>query len=76
MDGRSNMARQLEIQQRRSAIKRQQSQKLTLEALGIKRLQQKVLHEDTPSIRGMIRKIAHLVEVREVEETETKEIAV
>ena len=70
------MARQLEIQQRRSAIKRQKSQKLTLEALGIKRLQQKVLHEDTPAIRGMIRKIAHLVEVREVEEAETKEISV
>jgi large subunit ribosomal protein L30 len=67
------MARKLEIQQRRSAIKRQQSQKLTLEALGIKRLQQKVVHEDTPSIRGMIRKISHLIEVREVEGIETKE---
>ena len=70
------MARKLEIQQHRSAIKRQQSQKLTLEALGIRRLQQKVLHEDTPSIRGMIRKIAHLIEVRDVEGIETKEKAV
>ena len=70
------MAGKLEIQQRRSAIKREQSQKLTLEALGMKRLHQKVLHEDTPSIRGMIRKIAHLVEVREVEGIGTKEKAV
>lgn len=68
------MAGKLEIQQRRSAIKREQSQKLTLEALGMKRLHQKVLHEDTPSIRGMIRKISHLVEVQEVEGTETKEM--
>ena len=70
------MARQLEIWKHRSAIKRQQGQKLTLEALGIKRLHHKVLHEDTLSIRGMIRKVAHLVEVREVEGAGTKEVAV
>ena len=70
------MARQLEIRQHRSAIKRQKAQKLTLEALGIKRLHHKVLHEDSPSIRGMIRKVAHLVEVREIEGAGTKEVAV
>lgn len=70
------MARQLAIRQHRSAIKRKQVQKSTLEALGIKRLHHKVLHEDTPSIRGMIRKVAHLVEVREVEGSGTEEAAV
>ena len=66
------MARMLEIRQCRSAIKREKSQKLTLEALGIKRLHRKVIHEDTPSIRGMIRKISHLVEVWEIEEPEAE----
>ncbi|MFH1006781.1 MAG: 50S ribosomal protein L30 [Candidatus Latescibacterota bacterium] len=61
------MVRQLEIQQRRSTIKRQKTQKQTLEALGIKRMHQKVLHEDGPAIRGMIGRISHLVEVREIE---------
>jgi len=62
------MVRRLEIRQYRSAIKREKSQRLTLEALGIRRLHRKVVHEDTPSLRGMIRKISHLVEVREIEE--------
>jgi large subunit ribosomal protein L30 len=35
--------------------------------LGIKRLSQQVVHNDTPQIRGMINKIKHLVEVEEVE---------
>ena len=42
-------------------------QKRTVEALGIRRLHQKVSHEDRPQIRGMIRRVAHLVEVREIE---------
>ena len=42
-------------------------QKATIEALGIKRLSQQVVHNDTPQIRGMINKIKHLVEVEEVE---------
>lgn len=59
MNGRGR----LRITQRRSAIGRQYSQKRTLRALGITRLHQTVIHEDTPQIRGMIRHIEHLVEV-------------
>ncbi|MFV0531888.1 MAG: 50S ribosomal protein L30 [Flavobacteriales bacterium] len=48
---------------KRSAINRSQNQKRTLEALGLKKINQVVEHEATPQIEGMIRKVAHLVEV-------------
>lgn len=56
----------LKITQVRSAIKRNEKQKRTIEALGFHRLHQTVVHPDAPQIRGMIRKVAHLVEVEEV----------
>ena len=56
----------LVITQRRSAIGRAQNQKATIEALGLKRLYQQVVHEDTPQIRGMINAVRHLVKVEEV----------
>jgi large subunit ribosomal protein L30 len=61
------MAKKLHIKQTRSAIGRNISQKRTLEALGIRRLHQVVEHEDSPQIRGMIRKVAHLVSVHETD---------
>ncbi|MCZ6635859.1 MAG: 50S ribosomal protein L30 [bacterium] len=56
----------LRITQVKSAIKRQKNQRLTLEALGIRRIRTTVEHQDTPQIRGMIAKVAHLVQVEEV----------
>ncbi len=56
----------LVITQRRSAIGRAKDQKATIAALGIKRLYQQVVHEDTPQIRGMIAKVKHLVSVEEI----------
>jgi large subunit ribosomal protein L30 len=56
------------IKQIRSGIGRPTKHRRTLEALGIKRHQQTVVHNDTPAIRGMINQISHLVEVSEVEE--------
>jgi large subunit ribosomal protein L30 len=47
----------------RSAINRPERQKLTLEALGLRRLNQTVQHNLTPQIEGMIRKVSHLVVV-------------
>ena len=58
----------LAIKQVNSAIGRSRKQQATVEALGIRRLSQEVVHNDTPQIRGMIKKIIHLVEVREIEE--------
>lgn len=51
----------------RSAVGRQKVQRRTLHALGIRRHQQAVVHEDTPAIRGMIAKVDYLVEVTEVD---------
>ena len=56
----------LRITQVRSAIGRKVVQKRTLEALGIRKLNQTVVHLDTPQIRGMINRVAHLLEVEEV----------
>lgn len=56
----------LVITQRRSTIGRHKDQKATIEALGIKRLNQQVVHQDSPQIRGMVARVEHLVEVQEV----------
>ena len=60
--------KQISITQVRSRIGRPEKQRRTLEALGLKRHQQTVVHNDTPAIRGMIEKISHLLRVEEVEE--------
>tara|TARA_B100000780_G_C21088703_1_gene438695 strand:- start:621 stop:800 length:180 start_codon:yes stop_codon:yes gene_type:complete len=56
----------LKITQVRSKIKRPVDQKRTLEALGLKRMNQTVEHTSTPQIVGMVKKVAHLVKVEEV----------
>lgn len=60
------MAGQLKITWKKSAIGHPEDQRETIRALGLRRLNQTVVHEDTPSIRGMIFKVRHLVEVEEV----------
>ena len=57
----------IRITQVRSAINRLEKQKLTIRALGIRKLNHSVVHEDTPQIRGMINQVSHLVTVEEVE---------
>jgi len=57
------MSKSLRIRQVRSAIGRLKGQKLTVRALGIHRLGDEVVQQDTPSVRGMIEKVKHLVEV-------------
>ncbi|HIE04193.1 MAG TPA: 50S ribosomal protein L30 [Candidatus Latescibacteria bacterium] len=56
----------LEVKLVRSVIGASRRQKLTVRALGLRKVGQKVVHRDSPQIKGMIRKVAHLVEVREV----------
>ena len=60
------MAKKLKVTQVKSAIGRHKKQKLTLKALGIRRMNQSVLHDDSPQIRGMVRAVSHLVDVEEV----------
>jgi large subunit ribosomal protein L30 len=55
----------LEIHQHKSAIGEKQAAKGTLQALGLRRTGQRVSHEDTPALRGMLRRVAHLVDVAE-----------
>ena len=51
----------------RSPIGYAERQKKTARALGLRRMNQTVEHADTPQIRGMIRKVAHLVRVEEIQ---------
>ena len=50
----------------KSAIGYALDQKRTIKALGLRRLRHQVVHEDTPSIRGMVTKVAHLVKAEEI----------
>ena len=50
----------------KSPIGYSKRQKGTVRALGLKRLNSTVEHEDVPAIRGMVAKVSHLVEVEEV----------
>lgn len=50
----------------KSIIGRKQDQIDTVKALGLKKINSEVEHEDTPQIRGMIQKVIHLVEVKEM----------
>ncbi len=56
----------IKITQVRSLIGRPQNQRRIIEALGFKRNQSSVTHNDTPAIRGMVFKVRHLVNVEEV----------
>ncbi len=55
----------IKIQQIKSRIGAPKDQKRTLDALGLKRMHQVVEREDSPVLRGMIRKVSHLVTVTE-----------
>jgi large subunit ribosomal protein L30 len=56
----------INITQTKSKIGQTVRQKRTLEALGLKKMNQTVQLEATPQILGMVRKISHLVTVEEV----------
>ncbi|MCH8122228.1 MAG: 50S ribosomal protein L30 [Bacteroidetes bacterium] len=58
-------APQLKITQVRSIIRRPENQKRTMAALGLRRLHQTVIHDDTPEMRGMLNKVGHLVDIEE-----------
>ncbi|MBN1994951.1 MAG: 50S ribosomal protein L30 [Anaerolineae bacterium] len=58
-------AKTLKVTWVKSAIGYSTRQKNTVWALGLRRMGQTVEHKDTPVIRGMIHKVAHLVKVEE-----------
>ena len=59
---------QLKVTQIKSTIGTKRNQRETLRSLGLKRISDSVVKEDRPEIRGMVRTVAHLVSVEEVEE--------
>ena len=61
------MAIKLKVTQIRSGVSRPQPQVLTLKGLGLNKMHRTVTLNDTPAIRGMIRKVSHLVKVEPAE---------
>lgn len=61
------MALKLKVTQVRSGIGRPETQRLTLKGLGLRKINKSVILNDTLPIRGMIRKVGHLVTVEPVE---------
>lgn len=57
---------ELKITLNKSLIGRLPKHVRTAQALGLRRINQSILHVDTPNIRGMINKIYYLVEVEEI----------
>ncbi len=57
---------QLKITLRRSPAGRHDNQIDTVRSLGLRRLNHTVVQADTPSVRGMVQTVAHLVQVEEV----------
>jgi large subunit ribosomal protein L30 len=59
------MKPKLKVKQVRSGIGRPETQRLTLRGLGLRGPNSEVVVENTPSFRGMIKKVIHLVTVEE-----------
>ncbi|MEJ5375614.1 MAG: 50S ribosomal protein L30 [bacterium] len=65
------MAGKIRVTLVRSGIGRPETQKRTLKGLGLTRLNRSVILEDTAEVRGMVRKVSHLVVVSPVEGNRT-----
>lgn len=57
---------QIKVTQTKSIIGRRADHRRTVRALGLKRINHSVIHNDTPQIRGMIHQVRYMVEVEEV----------
>ena len=57
---------QLKITWIKSGIGRPQKQRRVIESLGLRRLNQSVIHSDSPTIRGMVEKVIHMLKVEQV----------
>ncbi|MCE7949018.1 MAG: 50S ribosomal protein L30 [Chloroflexi bacterium CFX4] len=60
-------AKKLRVTLVKSPIGAQERHKLTVKALGLKRMHMTIEHPDNPSVRGMITQVAHLLKVEEVQ---------
>jgi large subunit ribosomal protein L30 len=64
------MDKSLLITLRKSKIGHPEHQSRVLAGLGLRRINGSVVRQDTPTIRGMIRKVTHLVDVQQVDREE------
>lgn len=62
----NNMSK-IKVTQIKSFIKKPKNQKLTLKALGLKKIGQSVIHEKSNVIDGMIEKVKHLIKVDKIQ---------
>ena len=58
----------LKITWKKSSIGRSQRQRRVIQSLGLRRLNHSVVHHDSPTIRGMVQKVIHMLEVEAVSE--------
>ena len=68
------MTSHLRITQTRSLIGRPANQRATVASLGLKRIRHTVVQPDRPEIRGMLRKVPHLVTFEEIDADSTEEV--
>ncbi len=68
MSPATGTARQLRVTQVRSVIGGNRGQRETIRSLGLRRIGDTVVKDDRPEIRGMVKTVAHLVTVEEVEQ--------
>jgi len=61
------MALKIKVTQLKSGIGRPKPQRLLLKGLGLRRINNSVVLQDTPAIRGMIRRVSHLIAIEAVE---------
>jgi len=61
------MSKKLQITLNRSVIGSKKNQKNTITTLGLKKINDVVVKEDNPSVRGMLNSVSHLVTVEEIE---------
>jgi large subunit ribosomal protein L30 len=66
------MTAKLEVRQTHSTIGRPHPQRRVIQGLGLRGPGSSVVVDNTPSFRGMIKKVLHLVEVQELREQEKK----
>lgn len=65
MPKKKTTVKKLQVRLVRSTIGYSERQKATIRALGLRRLNQTVVHVDTPALRGMLAKVNHLIEIKE-----------
>ncbi|HAA46875.1 MAG TPA: 50S ribosomal protein L30 [Synergistaceae bacterium] len=58
----------IKVTLKRSPAGRPERQKATVKALGLRRIHQSVVHEQTPQILGMVKAVSHLVDWEKIEE--------